>query len=330
LIFAVRDPVIESRPIQKNKSAPIEGYQNVVIDAGITDKRLLVVEGEYAQALQVMSRQGNTLSPVLRQSWDTGTLNTLTKNSKNTATGAHISVLGHITLYELEKLLQDAEIYNGLGNRALWVCAKRSKSLPDGAEVPEQIISKLVASINDVMKFVGCGIEKEDTDEQEITGSIAIEERKMQRDTEATVYWRAIYDNLTQDTPGMLGAITGRAVAQVLRLSMIYALLDCSDTVKRVHIEAAQEVWRYCEDSAAYIFSERTGNMVAEEILISLGSGPKTQTEIIDLFDRNKPATLIRDALSKLLEQGKVEREKRENYDGKGRRSKPVTVWSKK
>jgi hypothetical protein len=40
-------------------------------DPGIADKRLLVVETEFASARRVMGRDGNTLSPRIRQVWDT-------------------------------------------------------------------------------------------------------------------------------------------------------------------------------------------------------------------------------------------------------------------
>ena len=38
----------------------------------------------------------------------------------------------------------------------------------------------------------------------------------------------------------------------------------------RAHLEAALEVWRYCAQSAAYIFGRRTGDPVADEILAEL------------------------------------------------------------
>ena len=53
----------------------------VVEDEGVKDKRLLVFEGEFANVLKVLRREGNTLSPTLRNAWDNGRLNTLTKNS---------------------------------------------------------------------------------------------------------------------------------------------------------------------------------------------------------------------------------------------------------
>ena len=61
------------------------------VDPGITDKRLMVMEAEFSNALAVMDRPGNTLSPTIRRAWDGGMLSTLTKNSPLKATGAHIS-----------------------------------------------------------------------------------------------------------------------------------------------------------------------------------------------------------------------------------------------
>ena len=45
------------------------------------DKRKLVVEPEFAQVMKVLAREGNTLSPVVRDAWDGKTLQTINKNS---------------------------------------------------------------------------------------------------------------------------------------------------------------------------------------------------------------------------------------------------------
>jgi hypothetical protein len=77
------------------------------------DRRLLIVQSEYASVLRVMAREGNTLSPLLRAAWDSGNLRTLTKNSPLRSTGAHICVIGHITRPELLRYLSDTEGHNG-------------------------------------------------------------------------------------------------------------------------------------------------------------------------------------------------------------------------
>src|SRR5262245_52159437 len=87
LISAVTDPVHESQPI-KEKGVVVK-YQDVMVDAGVSDKRLLVLETEFGGVLRVLEREGNKLSTLIRQAWDHGTLATLTK-SPFRATGAHV------------------------------------------------------------------------------------------------------------------------------------------------------------------------------------------------------------------------------------------------
>ena len=99
LIYHVRDKRIEKQPV-KNKGRVLD-YEEVIVDHGVDDKRLLIIEEEFAQALKVMSREGNILSPILRQAWDTGNLHPLTKSNPIRATDAHLSVIGHITRDEL-------------------------------------------------------------------------------------------------------------------------------------------------------------------------------------------------------------------------------------
>jgi hypothetical protein len=129
LITQVRDETWQQQPI-KDKGR-IVGYENVMTDAGESDKRLLVVESEFGGVLRVLERDGNRLSPLLRQAWDSGALATLTK-SPYRATDAHISIIGHITAEELRALLSRIDTQNGFANRFLWVCVRRSKVLPHG------------------------------------------------------------------------------------------------------------------------------------------------------------------------------------------------------
>ena len=55
--------------------------EDVPVDAGVADKRLTILESEFARTLRVMSRESNTLSAIIRQAWDTGDLRALSKNS---------------------------------------------------------------------------------------------------------------------------------------------------------------------------------------------------------------------------------------------------------
>jgi hypothetical protein len=57
--------------------------------------------------------QSNTLSVVLRDAWDHGNLQVITKHTPERATEAHISVIAHVTAEELLRELTDTEQVNG-------------------------------------------------------------------------------------------------------------------------------------------------------------------------------------------------------------------------
>lgn len=65
LIEAIRDARLDDAPVEQGKMP-----NSKLIDNGVADKCLLVAESEMGQALQAAGREGNTLSAVLRMSWD--------------------------------------------------------------------------------------------------------------------------------------------------------------------------------------------------------------------------------------------------------------------
>jgi len=96
------------------------------------------------------------------------------------------------------------------------------------------------------------------------------------------------------------GAVTGRAEAQVMRISAIYALLDKSRLIRQEHLEAALALWDYCEQSAAWIFGTSTGDRNEDKILRALRHAENglTQTEISsEVFNRHAPSAEIDEAL---------------------------------
>jgi hypothetical protein len=112
----------------------------------------------------------------------------------------------------------------------------------------------------------------------------------MRRTQAAEERWEAIYTTLAVEQPELLGAITARAEAQVLRLSCLYALLDKTDTVDVPHLEAAYALWRYCEASARYIFGTILGHPLADEIcrmLRQMAPEGMTRTDINNALGRN-------------------------------------------
>lgn len=258
-------------------------------DTGAIDKRLLVVESEFASTLRVMGRDGNTLSPVLRLAWDSGNLQILTRQSPATATGAHVSVIAHITKDELRRELTRTNAGNGFGNRFLWGAVRRSKALPDGGRVPGADHDPLEEKLRGAVEYAR-----------------SLGEHELRRDAEARELWHSVYAELSEGKPGLFGAVTSRAEAQVMRLACLYALLDRSPEIRREHLMAALAVWKYCAASARFIFGDALGDPLADALLHLLRSTADgmTRTELSHALGRNRSAAEIGRALTVLAEHG--------------------------
>src|SRR5260370_7730308 len=121
LVWQVRDERGERR----------EG-EEVTVDAGVKDKRLLAFEAEFARVLATMYREGNTLSMILRDLYDGASVaRSSPKANPIVASGAHFGMIGQITPEELGRKLQEVELFNGFPNRFLWVLTKRLHSRPN-------------------------------------------------------------------------------------------------------------------------------------------------------------------------------------------------------
>jgi hypothetical protein len=148
--------------------------------------------------------------------------------------------------------------------------------------------------------------------------------------------WESMYEELSAETPGLLGAMIARAEAQTLRLALTYALLcgqarrgeHFADPMKVGvdHLEAARAVWNYCDASSRYIFGDVIGDPVMDELLRALraaGEQGMTRTQISDLFGRNKRSDQLGAALEGLRVRGKAHSKVVTNAQG----GRPTEFW---
>lgn len=293
LIFLVRDPQYDKVPIREGgrRTGEIIGYEDVLSDPGEPDKRLLIIESEFASALKVMEREGNTLSPILRDVWDHGNLSPLTKKDRLVATGAHACIIGHITVNELLRCLAATERANGFANRYLFALVRQSKFIPSGKGTPPEILQPYFLRFSRTLER-------------------ARTRGELTRDRETEQLWASVYRKLAEVPQGLTGAILARGAAQVLRLSLIYALLDeteanRTETAIRVpHLLAALAVWDYCTASAYHIFGDAVGDPIADRFLRLIKAGPRTDTDLYELLgkhegDRNRKGQAL-DLLQRL------------------------------
>ncbi len=276
LIYQVRDPV--------ETFNPRDGLWSVS-DPGEEDKRLLALEQEFGGVLRAIERDGNTLSAILRMAWDGSKLSPLTKGNRIEASNAHIGMVGHITKDELLRRFSDTEAASGLGNRILWIYSRRSKLLPEGGMFDRQIyFGEKFRCILEWAKTVG----------------------EMKRSESFRKVWAQAYPSLTAGGQGLTGILTNRQEAHALRLSMIYALLDRSDTIDVRHLKAALAITDYVRETVEWIFGRKTGDPTADKILECLKTGEKTQTEIYLLFEKHKSSEEIERAIKSLVDSGRV------------------------
>ena len=299
ILHAIRDP---SFGTDKKTGA------QVLLDAGVDDKRLMLDEREFSSALDSMKREGNVVSRIIRDAWDCPkVLRTLTKHSPLRVTEPFISISGHITIAEIQQKLDQTSVANGFANRFLFACSRRDKVLAHGGTMDANAIDLLGAE----------------------TLQAAVAARAFERITmtpEAARLWEDVYPRLSEGVPGMLGAIIARAEAQAVRLGLLYALLDGSRQIERVHLDAALALWAFCEASARYIFADFTGDTVADAILRRLrsaGTDGMDRTAMYSSFGRNIAANRLEIALSKLVADGKV-RCVKQKANGPGR---PRETW---
>jgi Protein of unknown function (DUF3987) len=276
-----------------------EGLINEVRDDDDRDRGLpahlakarLIYEGEFVRVLKVCAREGNILSTVLRDAWDGRPLRSLTRRDPLKATGAHLSILAHITAEELRRHLTETDAANGFANRFLFCLVRRTTLLPNGGNLDP-------AALDDLARQV------------EVAANTALGIGILRRTTDADAVWADAYRRWATEAPGGLaGAIVARADAQTLRLSTCYALLDGSPVIDVPHVQAALALWRYCEASALYLFGDALGDPVADRLLEALrdaGDAGLDSTGQHAVFGRHVNATRLAQARAELERRGLV------------------------
>jgi hypothetical protein len=184
----------------------------------------------------------------------------------------------------LRALLSAIDIGNGLASRILWIAARRSRYLPFGGSDTD--IRPIRERFRQALEFAHNTA------------------REMHLTPGATAEYATHYRRLSTPPPGVLGEVTSRATSHLVRLAMIFALLDRSSDVREEHIRAALELVDASGRAAAHIFGSELGNPMAEKILDALRTAPHgmSRTEIsTSVFQRNKKSSEIVAALAFLV-----------------------------
>ena len=277
------------------------------------DRRLAVTEVEFARPLAASKREHSTLGPILRSLWEDDWAQVMTRSEPLKVSGIHLVVIGHITARELRLKLSDADVSGGTVNRFLPIAVLRSKLLDEEPQEPDTAA---------IANQLGATVQK----------AHHAPARRYQRSEAGQEYWRRIYRALSEsDTDdGPLGEILARAPAYVLRLALLYAVLDEADEIEPEHLAAGLAIVKYATDSARTVFGDLTGGgdeAKLADALKNAGDQGLTRAQVSKVFSGNRDATALDALLKRLDEDGYLTTHK--HIPDKGR---PTTtfIWTNK
>lgn len=222
----------------------------------VGEARALVMESEFGRLLTVMTREGSTLSPMVRDAWDGVPMGRILAREQSVVHSHHVGLVAHVTPVELRAKLSGTDAANGFGNRFIWLAVRRTRLVPFPSSPVEHVDPGL---------FAGVGAAIADA---QAPGEVPWS-------PEARDAWEDLYLELTLRRPwGLSGAMTARREAQVVRLALVYALLDRSPVIDVPHLRAARALWDYAERSVACVFGTSTGDRHADALRAQLADGP--------------------------------------------------------
>jgi hypothetical protein len=260
--------------------------------AGIApDQRLLVYEEEYAgRMLTAAARRDSILSAILRCAWDGEELANRTKSDPIKASHAHVAVLAHTTMDELLLKMSDVDVANGYANRFLHVLSRRTTLHSNPGQLPDAVVRDLGARLARAIAYAQSSAE-------------------ITRSPEFDQAWDTLYRVVeSQPTGGRaFGNLTARATAHLLRLSLLYALLDQSAVIQVQHLRSAIAFWDYCEATVAYIWGATLGQPKLDQLYKAIAAaGPKglDRTEINGLFSNNLSKPEVNGLVRQLVDMG--------------------------
>ena len=235
-----------------------DGYRQGRQDVpAIEDKRLWVVESEFANVLHQGRRDGNTLSAALRDCWDGVDLKPATKSNRLYASDPHVCLSGAISPGELTGLMSTRELTNGFANRFLMIWAERSRMLPFPKETPQAVVEHLARRTLGVLTFVRA-------DRHDERDHLRMELSPQAQWRYAQLYRGELHDGIDD---GAIGALLERRAPMLLRLAMLMALTDLQTRIDVPHIDAAMAWIRHATASVRFVFVSAADDAKLAQVL---------------------------------------------------------------
>lgn len=232
LIALVRDP---STKVVNGKETQ---------DAGVVDKRRLVLFEEMETLFTAMRRQGSTLDQTWRLAWAGRTLENNARTQER-ATNPHLSTICQITPEAFKQAINErahCRVTSGFINRFLIVPVTRERRIHRSSTLPD--VQDSVATIRQALNSLGP--VKDPPSPREFTWA-----------PEACGEWDAFCDALDDEDAFLEGVETayGRLKPMIMRVAMLLAVIDDDSMIRLCHLRAAKALCLQLVDASRHFFS---------------------------------------------------------------------------
>jgi hypothetical protein len=210
----------------------------------VEDKRLWIVESEFANVLHRSRRDGSTLSTALRDCWDGVGVKPAIKFNRISVTNPHLCLSGAISPTELISMINMREITNGFANRFMMVWAERTGIVPFPKETPQSAVAELAARTYEILQYVQANRNRSGD-------RLRVEMSSHARWHYAQLYRGELNEDLSSE---IVNALLERRAPMLLRLAMLFALTDQQLRIDCSHLDAALAWLRLGTATVRYIF----------------------------------------------------------------------------
>jgi hypothetical protein len=259
----VRDPIYE-------QIGPAENSRPKLLSPGSRYKSVFVLES-IGSLLGFNGRKGEDLQNNIGYSYMGLPVWKSTGSRIFCATDATITINSVALRKDLEILMLSKNRIAEIGQFFLWSCIPQS--------APCQItISDIAVVVRKFSQLFRRAID------------FAKQHRQIRISQDAEYSLSNIRSTYMHHRAGLYGLITDYAESHILRLALIFALLDQSPTISAQHLQAANAIWAYCDQSCQILFGTLSGCTLADKIeLIIRNSGPSgiSRTKLNNSLGRN-------------------------------------------
>lgn len=266
LINSIRDRVTSIEKNEKGKE------REVTKDEGALSKIVLFLETEFSRLLKAGKRDGSTVTECYRNAWDGVPLEINTSQRSIRSTDYCVSLIAHITPKELRSLVSDIDSSNGYLNRFMFclISGGEPKPFPESFD---RVNFSFINEFSELLSFIN----------SMDNGEVVLADN-------AKDLYLEIYNEFYYRSEDKITELISRNTQHLLKMAMLYAIIDQSPVISNEHLKAAKALIDYSAASIQELFGNDILSKKESKVLkyLSTQEGKSTRGKIqSDCFKNN-------------------------------------------